>query len=96
MHAPEGECIAKRKAHKPYEFGVKTSLATPTPWCGFGPGAVSLPGGPYEGHTLEEQLEQIERLTGMMPRRHLVDRGHKGRGVEQEGCRGTLVGSGCV
>jgi len=28
MHAPEVECIAKGKAHKRYEFGVKVSIAT--------------------------------------------------------------------
>jgi IS5 family transposase len=28
LHAPEVECIAKGKAHKPYEFGVKVSIAT--------------------------------------------------------------------
>jgi transposase, IS5 family len=28
LHAPEVECIAKGKAHKPYEFGVKVSVAT--------------------------------------------------------------------
>jgi IS5 family transposase len=28
MHAPEVECIGKGKAHKPYEFGVKVSVAT--------------------------------------------------------------------
>ena len=28
LHAPEVECIGKGKAHKPYEFGVKASLAT--------------------------------------------------------------------
>jgi hypothetical protein len=27
LHAPEVECIAKGKAHKPYEFSVKISLA---------------------------------------------------------------------
>ena len=27
LHAPEVECIGKGKAHKPYEFGVKVSLA---------------------------------------------------------------------
>jgi IS5 family transposase len=29
IHAPEVECIGKGKAHKPYEFGVKVSVATP-------------------------------------------------------------------
>ncbi len=28
LHAPEIECIAKGKSHKPYEFGVKVSIAT--------------------------------------------------------------------
>jgi IS5 family transposase len=28
LHAPEVECIGKGKAHKPYDFGVKLSVAT--------------------------------------------------------------------
>ncbi len=28
LHAPEVECIGKGKAHAPYEFGVKVSIAT--------------------------------------------------------------------
>ena len=28
LHAPEVECIGKGKAHAPYEFGVKVSVAT--------------------------------------------------------------------
>jgi IS5 family transposase len=28
LHAPEVECIGKGRAHRPYEFGVKVSLAT--------------------------------------------------------------------
>ncbi|MCK5364831.1 MAG: IS5 family transposase, partial [Gammaproteobacteria bacterium] len=28
LHAPEVECIAKGKAHKPYEFGCKVSITT--------------------------------------------------------------------
>src|SRR6202044_1783409 len=31
LHAPEVECIGKGKAHRPYEFGVKVSLATVIP-----------------------------------------------------------------
>ncbi len=92
MHAPEVECIAKGKAHKPYEFGVKTSLAT-TAWGGFALGAMALPGNPFDGHTLEEQLEQVERLTGTMPKRCHVDRGYKGHGVDSETCRVIIAGS---
>ena len=92
MHAPEVECIAKGKAHKPYEFGVKTTLAT-TAWGGFALGARSLPGNPYDGHTLAEQLDQVLKLTGMMPRRCHVDRGYKGHGVDPESCRVIIAGS---
>jgi hypothetical protein len=28
LHAPDVECIGKGKAHRPYEFGVKVSIAT--------------------------------------------------------------------
>lgn len=31
LHAPEVEYIGRGKAHKPYEFGVKVSVATPAP-----------------------------------------------------------------
>jgi len=92
MHAPEAECIAKGKAHKPYEFGVKTSLAT-TAYGGFVLGAMSCPGNPYDGHTLEGQLEQVERLTGMMPKRCHVDRGYKGHGIDSARCRVLISGS---
>ena len=92
MHAPEVECIAKGKAHKPYEFGVKTSLAT-TAHGGFVLGAMALPGNPFDGHTLEGQLDQVARLTGAMPKRCHVDRGYKGHGVDPETCRVLISGS---
>jgi IS5 family transposase len=61
LHAPEVECIAKGKAHKPYEFGVKASLAV-THKEGFVVGAMNCPENPYDGHTLEGQFDQVERL----------------------------------
>ena len=36
-HAPETECIGKGKAHRPYEFGVKVSIATTNRRCKGGP-----------------------------------------------------------
>ena len=42
LHAPEVECISKGKAHKPYEFGVKASIAV-TNKEGFVIGAQSCP-----------------------------------------------------
>jgi IS5 family transposase len=55
LHAPEVECIGKGKPHKPYEFGVKVSLATPLHRCKGGQfiaHVAALPGNPYDGHTL--------------------------------------------
>ena len=53
LHAPEAECIGKGKAHKPYEFGVKVSVATPLNRCRGGQFVAhvkALPGNPYDGH----------------------------------------------
>jgi IS5 family transposase len=61
LHAPEVECIGKGKARKPYEFGVKVSLAV-THKLGLMVGARSFPGNPYDGHTLAERLEQTNTL----------------------------------
>lgn len=92
MHEPEVECIAKGKAHKPYEFGVKTSLAT-TARGGFVVGAMSCPGNPCDAHTLAVQLAQVERLTGKAPKRCHVDRGYKGHGINAQTCRVIISGS---
>ena len=80
LHAPEVECIAKGKAHKRYEFGVKVSIAT-TNRSNLVVGAQSLPGNPYDGHTLSTALEQVERLTGQRPERCYVDLGYRGHDV---------------
>lgn len=77
LHAPEVECIAKGKARTPYEFGVKTSVAV-TAKEGVVVGMRSMPGSPYDGHTLHSQLEQVEILAGAMPRIALADRGYRG------------------
>ena len=56
LHAPEVECIGKGKAHRPYEFGVKVSLATTlnrSKGGQFIAHVKTLPGNPYDGHTLE-------------------------------------------
>ena len=80
LHAPEVECIAKGKAHKRYEFGVKVSIAT-TNRSNLVVGAQSLPGSPYDGHTLTSALQQVERLTGQRPERCYVDLGYRGHDV---------------
>lgn len=77
VHAPEVECLAKGKAHKRYEFGVKVSIAT-TNRDNFVVGMQALPGNPYDGHTLERAIEQIAALTGTVPKQAYVDRGYRG------------------
>lgn len=77
LHAPEVECIAKGKARTPYEFGVKVSVVT-TLQEGLVVGARSMPGYPYDGHTLDEALEQTEILSEVKPEQAFVDRGFKG------------------
>jgi len=77
LHAPEVECIAKGKARTPYEFGVKTSVAV-TAKEGVVVGMRSMPGAPYDGHTLHSQIEQVEILTGVKPSLALADRGYRG------------------
>jgi transposase, IS5 family len=81
LHAPEVECIGKGKSHKPYEFGVKTSVATTLNRSKGGQFAIhakTLPGRPYDGHTLEAVLPDIEALTGAGIKRVLTDAGYKG------------------
>lgn len=77
LHAPEVECIAKGKARTPYEFGVKVTVAT-TLKEGLVVGMRSMPGNPWDGHTLEETLEQVSILTDRRPKTVIVDKGYQG------------------
>lgn len=81
LHAPEVECISKGKARNPYEFGVKVTLAT-TLKEGLVVGMRSMPGNPYDGHTLDETIEQVSILANQRPRTVMVDKGYKGAQVE--------------
>jgi IS5 family transposase len=77
LHAPEVECISKGKARTPYEFGVKVTIAT-TLKEGLVVGMRSMPGNPYDGHTLQETIEQVEILTDKRPSIAIVDKGYQG------------------
>jgi IS5 family transposase len=77
VHEPEVCCIAKGKAGKKYEFGNKASVAT-TSRGGWMLGAMSLPGNPYDGHTLDQQLTQVRRLLGHQMHEVHVDMGYRG------------------
>ena len=81
LHAPEVECIGKGKPHKPYEFGVKVSVATPLRRCKGGQfiaHVVALPGNPYDGHTLAAVVPAIEHQIGVSLTRLIADRGYRG------------------
>jgi transposase, IS5 family len=81
LHAPEVECIGKGKAHAPYEFGVKVSIATTLKRSRGGQFALhakALPGNPYDGHTLATIIPDMERTIGAGIERILADAGYKG------------------
>lgn len=81
LHAPEVECIGKGKAHKPYEFGVKVSLATPLKRCKGGQFIAhikALPGNPYDGHTLATIVPDLEKQLGVTLQRIIADAGYRG------------------
>jgi len=76
VHEPHVECISKGKAHKKYEFGCKVSLAA-TSRGGWFVGAFAQHGNPYDGHTLSQAIEQVERIA-RRPEKAFVDRGYRG------------------
>ena len=81
FHAPEVECIGKGKAHRPYEFGVKVSVATTLGHASGGQFVThvkALPGNPYDGHTLQTVIPDMEKLVGNIIERLLLDKGYRG------------------
>jgi transposase, IS5 family len=87
LHAPEVECIGKGKAHRPYEFGVKASVATTlhrSKGGQFVAHVASLPGNPYDGHTLAAVVPGIEKQIGAGLARIVADRGYRGHNAPEE------------
>jgi IS5 family transposase len=81
LHAHEVECIGKGKAHAPYEFGVKVSVATTlhrSKGGQFALHAKALPGNPYDGHTLQAVVPDMEKTIGNELERILADAGYRG------------------
>jgi IS5 family transposase len=81
LHAHEVECIGKGKAHAPYEFGVKVSVATTLERSKGGQFALhakALPGNPYDGHTLAAIIPDMEKTIGNEIGRILADAGYRG------------------
>jgi transposase, IS5 family len=87
LHAPEVECIGKGKAHKPYEFGVKVSVATPLHRCRGGQFVAhvkALPGNPYDGHTLAMVIPDLKTMIGAELERAVTDAGYRGHNAPPE------------
>src|SRR6201987_2693567 len=87
LHAPEVECIGKGKAHRPYEFGVKVSVATTLSHAKGGQFVThvkALPGNPYDGHTLANVIPEMEELVGSTIARILADKGYRGHNAPPE------------
>ena len=87
LHAPEVECIGKGKAHRPYEFGVKVSVATTlhrSKGGQFVAHVQALPGNPYDGHTLAQVIPDMEKQIGVSFSRIVADRGYRGHNAPAE------------
>jgi IS5 family transposase len=80
LHKPFTECISKGKVHKQYESGNKVGLITSgksgkkiiTAIMGF-------IGNPYDGHTVEPLLNQMDNTDLKLPQELAYDRGGKGK-----------------
>jgi IS5 family transposase len=87
LHAPEVECIGKGKAHRPFEFGVKVSVATTLSHARGGQLVThvkALPGNPYDGHTLATVIPDMEALVGNTIERILADKGYRGHNAPHD------------
>src|ERR1700730_12797557 len=87
LHHAEDECIVKGKPHRPYEFGVKVSVATTLKHSKGGQFVIhaqALPGNPYDGHTLAAVIPAIEQLVGNTIERLHADAGYRGHNAPSE------------
>jgi IS5 family transposase len=87
LHAPEVECIGKGKAHRPYEFGVKVSVATTlhaSKGGQFVTHVKAMPGAPYDGHTLGIVIPEMQQQIGATLKRIVADRGYRGHNAPEE------------
>uniref|UniRef100_UPI0025D43339 IS5 family transposase n=1 Tax=uncultured Chryseobacterium sp. TaxID=259322 RepID=UPI0025D43339 len=80
IHKPFTRCIAKGKAHKQYEFGNKVGLiTTANKGRKIILGIKSFLQTPYDGHTIEPLLEQMENSGQRLPKELVYDRGGRGK-----------------
>lgn len=93
IHKPFTRCIAKGKAHKQYEFGNKVGLITTA-----NKGKKIILGikaflqTPYDGHTIEPLLQQMENSGQPLPKELVYDRGGRGKS-EIKGVKISIPGT---
>jgi IS5 family transposase len=80
LHKPFTRCIAKSKAHKQYEFGNKVGLIT-TGKKGMKiiTAIKAFSDNPFDGHTIEPLLDQMNTNGLKLPKELVYDRGGKGK-----------------
>lgn len=83
FHAPEVECIGKGKLNKPYEFGNKVGIAV-SGRGNFVLGVKSFHGNPYDGHTLDETISELRKLSPDTSK-VFVDLGYVGHNFKEKG-----------
>jgi IS5 family transposase len=82
LHKPYTKCIAKGKAHKSYEYGNKVGIITTGKKGRKVIIAVrAFVENPYDGHTIEPLLNQVESNELTLPKEIIYDRGGKGKSV---------------
>lgn len=84
FHEAEVECIGKGKLNKPYEFGNKVGIAV-SGRGNFVLGVKSFQNNPYDGHTLNQTVEEVKRIAGdLMPNKWFVDLGYRGHNLKEK------------
>jgi transposase, IS5 family len=81
VHEPHVECISKGKIHKKYEFGCKVGLAV-TAKKNWAVASLAFHENLYDGHTLQQTLDQVERVTGLQTHQAACDLGYRGHNYE--------------
>lgn len=78
IHKPFTSCIAKGKAHKPYEFGNKVGLFTTSKTLII-TAIKAFEGNPHDSKTIEPLLNQVIKNELTLPNEVVYDRGGRGQ-----------------
>lgn len=78
IHKPFTSCIAKGKAHKPYEFGNKVGLFTTSKTLII-TAIKAFEGNPHDSKTIEPLLNQVIKNELTLPSEVVYDRGGRGQ-----------------